>query len=202
MILQLFKNDGAVAPLCITGERLYIRPPQRSDWKQWVEVRDRNHDFLKPWSPQATLSNITRDGYFQRLATYQSDWRDDKAYVFFVFRYDSDQLIGGVAVNNIVRGAGQMATIGYWMDERETKQGFMTEALLLACQFSFRALKLHRLQAGTLPENDASQKVLKNCGFQEEGIARKYIKIAGVWRDHQIFSLLREEFISLAEPVA
>ena len=68
MILQLFKNDGAVAPLCITGERLYILPPQRSDWKQWVEVRDRNHDFLKPWIPQATLANITRRGQLQRLS--------------------------------------------------------------------------------------------------------------------------------------
>lgn len=197
MLLNFFRNERASLPLRLNGERIYIRAPERRDWQQWVEVRSRNRRFLKPWSPSSTLANLTREGYLKRLAMYRDDWDEDAGYAFFIFRQDNDALVGGITLNNIVRGAGQMATLGYWLDEAETRQGFMTEAALLACQFGFFALKLHRIQAGTLPENAASQKVLKNCGFREEGIARKYIRIANEWRDHQIFSLLSEEFISL-----
>lgn len=201
MLLSFFKNERKALPLRLNGDRIYIRAPERADWEAWVEVRNRNTKFLKPWSPASSLSNLTREGYNRRLAVYEDDWDADKGYAFFIFRQDTDELVGGITLNNIVRGAGQMATLGYWMDEEQTKQGFMTEAALLACQFGFSALKLHRIQAGTLPENTASQKVLKNCGFKAEGIAREYIRIADAWRDHQIFALLSNEFVSLGGSV-
>ncbi|MDI1228069.1 MAG: GNAT family protein [bacterium] len=201
MLLNFFKNDRAPRntrlPLRLMGERIHIRSPERDDWEDWVEVRNRNERFLKPWSPAAAFSNTTREGFNRRLANYHEEWDTDRGYAFFIYRNDTNALVGGVTLNNIVRGAGQMATMGYWLDEGETRQGFMTEAALLACQFGFSALKLHRIQAGTLPENVASQKVLRNCGFTQEGIARKYIQINKEWRDHQMFALLSEEFINL-----
>ncbi|HYD18377.1 MAG TPA: GNAT family protein [Patescibacteria group bacterium] len=197
MLLNLFKSERARLPLRLAGERIFMRPPERADWEDWVDVRSRNEKFLKPWSPTGALADITREGYNRRLAGYVEEWDSDRGYTFFIFRNDTNALVGGVTLNNIVRGAGQMANLGYWLDEEETRQGFMTEAVLLACQFGFCALKLHRIQAGTLPENVASQKVLLNCGFHAEGISRRYIRINGEWRDHQMFSLLSEEFISL-----
>jgi len=197
MVLSLFKSEQPPLPTRINGERIYIRAPEKADAAAWVAVRSRNAGFLKPWSPAAAMNNINRDGFLQRLPCYLDDWKDDIAYTFFIFRQDTDSLIGGVTLNNIVRGAGQMGTLGYWLDEAETRQGFMTEAVLLACQFAFMALRLHRVQAGTLPENVGSQKVLQNCGFVPEGLARKYIRIDGAWRDHQMFSLIADEFISL-----
>ncbi len=203
MLLKLFKNDQAVPPFqAIAGERVYIRPPEKRDGAEWIAVKTRNHAFLKPWSPTRAMANIDREGYLNRLATYQEDWKDDRAYAFFIFRDDTDELIGGLSLNNVVRGAAQSVTAGYWLDESHTRQGFMTEAVLLACQFAFRTIKLHRVEAGTLPENIASQRVLNNCGFMLEGYRRKYLKIAGEWRDHLIFSLLSDEFISLGGTVS
>jgi len=197
MVLNLFKSEQPPLPSRVNGERIYIRLPEKADAKSWVEVRSRNAGFLKPWSPAGAMANIDRDGFMKRLPCYVDDWKDDLAYTFFIFRQDSDALIGGITINNIVRGAGQMGTLGYWLDEAETRQGFMTEAVLLAAEFAFSCLRLHRLQAGTLPENMASQKVLMNSGFRPEGLARKYIRINGEWRDHQMFSLIVDEFISL-----
>ena len=197
MVLNLFKTAQPPVPQRLNGERIYMRAPEKGDAKAWVAVRSRNEAFLKPWSPNGAMVNITREGYMQRLPCYLEDWKDDIAYTFFIFRQDTDALIGGLTLNNIVRGAGQMATLGYWLDQAETKQGFMTEAVLLAAGFGFSALRLHRIQAGTLPENAASQKVLTNCGFKPEGLARKFIRIDGQWRDHQMYSLIADEFISL-----
>ena len=43
---------------------------------------------------------------------------------------------------------------------------------------------LHRLQAGTLLSNSASQAVLQRNGFERSGVARRYLLIAGRWQDH------------------
>lgn len=48
-------------------------------------------------------------------------------------------------------------------------------------------LGLHRIEAGTLPRNVASQRVLERNGFERFGLARRYLQIAGRWRDHVLF---------------
>ena len=53
---------------------------------------------------------------------------------------------------------------------------------------------LHRLEAACLPSNMASRRLLGKCGFREEGYARKYLCINGVWQDHVLFGQLAEEW--------
>jgi ribosomal-protein-alanine N-acetyltransferase len=212
MLLKLFRPETpavrrpAVSEAYLAGDRIFLRPPEKDDGAAWIALKNSNHEFLKPWSPAQAMININPAGYTNRLRCYREDWGNDRAYAFFIFlpsepgEKGPGELIGGLTLGNVVRGAAQAAVLGYWMDKDRTRQGYMTEAVLLACHFAFRGLKLHRVEAGTLPENAASQKVLNNCGFMLEGSRRKYLKIAGEWRDHLVFSLLSDEFISLGGP--
>jgi len=43
-----------------------------------------------------------------------------------------------------------------------------------------------------MPHNAASERVLFKLGFEKEGIARKYLKIAGKWEDHILTSKINE----------
>ena len=43
------------------------------------------------------------------------------------------------------------------------------------------------------PENLASQAVLRNVGFREEGLLRRYLDVDGAWRDHMLVGLTVEE---------
>lgn len=189
------KRGGIAAPRHkLEGESVYIRPPSKNDAADWAALRTRNRDFLEPWSPSSSLLNLTREGYVRRLEGYRRDWQQDTGYAFFIFLKKDDTLMGGVSLANIVRAAGQMADVGYWLGEAYGNRGYMTQAVELASGFAFETLHLHRLQAGTLPENAASQKVLMKCGFRFEGVARRYIRIAGAWRDHNVYGLLSEDF--------
>jgi ribosomal-protein-alanine N-acetyltransferase len=49
---------------------------------------------------------------------------------------------------------------------------------------------LHRLEAGTIPENVRSQAVLLRNGFEQFGYAPRYLSIAGRWQDHLLFQIL------------
>ena len=59
--------------------------------------------------------------------------------------------------------------------------------------FSFEELGLHRIDANIMPHNIASLGVVRRCGFVEEGLARKYLKINGVWEDHLHMVKLNED---------
>lgn len=63
----------------------------------------------------------------------------------------------------------------------------MTAAVNETSGLAADELHLHRIQAGTLVDNVASQTVLRKCGFIEFGLAPEYLLIAGRWQDHRVF---------------
>ncbi|MEQ8951827.1 GNAT family protein, partial [Parvibaculum sp.] len=72
-------------------------------------------------------------------------------------------------------------------------RGYVTAAVRALVPYVFEELRLHRLQAACLPENERSRAVLRKCGFTEEGIARGYLRINGAWRDHVVYAILRDD---------
>ena len=69
----------------------------------------------------------------------------------------------------------------------------MTAALECLLPFAFDRLGLHRVEAACLPHNKASRRLLEKMGFQEEGLARRYLRINGSWQDHVVYALLRDD---------
>lgn len=175
------------------GERLYLRPPRRRDWRQWAELRALSRDFLTPWEPTWASDALSRASYRRRLQRYAEEWERDEGYAFFLFRKDDDQLLGGITLGNVRRGVAQCCSFGYWMGVPFAGQGYMTEAVRLALRFAFGTLGLHRVEAACLVHNEPSRRVLEKTGFSREGLARGYLKIDGAWQDHLLFAILRED---------
>lgn len=191
MLAGLWKKQRPLLPPRLDGERIFLRLPEMRDAGAWCMAIQKNKDFLKPWSPASAIRHIHKKGFAARHALWRFDSRTGVAHVFFIFDRDTQNLIGGITLGNIIRGAGQMATLGYWMDREMNGKGYMTEAVGVVSRFAFDTLGLHRLQAGCLLDNIASHRVLLKNGFAAEGIAKGYIKIDGQWQDHLIFAKLK-----------
>jgi ribosomal-protein-alanine N-acetyltransferase len=177
-------------PYRLTGDRVFLRAPERGDYEQWASLRAASRDFLSPWEPSWPPDALSRSGFRSRIARYGEDWRTDQAYNFFIFTRD-ETLIGGVGLSNIRRGVSETASLGYWVGEAFARQRYMTSALPLVVEFAFERLGLHRLEAACLPSNIPSRSLLARAGFQQEGYAREYLCIAGKWQDHLLFAILR-----------
>jgi ribosomal-protein-alanine N-acetyltransferase len=109
--------------------------------------------------------------------------------MFFVFDRKAEELTGGCQLSNIRQGVAQSAaSLGYWMGLPYAGRGLMKEAVRALIPFATRILHLHRIEAATMPSNEASIRVLEASGFVREGYARQYLKIAGVWQDHLLFA--------------
>jgi len=185
---------GEAHTTTLAGDRVYLRPPRGADYEHWADVRSRSRAFLAPWEPTWPDDALTRAAYRRRLAAYGVDWRKDAGYNFFVFGRGDDALLGGIGLANVRRGVVQSASLGYWMGVAHAGQGYMTEGLGAVLAFSYQRLHLHRLEAACLPSNMASRRLLAKCGFREEGYARKYLCINGIWQDHVLFGQLAEEW--------
>ena len=179
--------------LRLEGAAVRLRPHRASDFPRWADLRETSRNFLQPWEPSWPEDDLTRGAYRRRLAAYAEDMDRGVAYPFLVFRRGDDALVGGITLSNIRRGVAQMGSIGYWIGQPFTRRGYTVDAVRAVTGFCFGRLRLHRVEAACIPTNAASQGVLLKAGFQQEGLARDYLRIDGVWRYHLLFGLVSKD---------
>ena len=174
----------------IESGAILLRPPRMADYESWVRLRRESRGFLTPWEPTWPADDLTRSAYRCRVKRYVRDIREDAGYAFFLFTTSNGHLAGGLTLSNVRRGAAQTASLGYWIGLPFARHGLMTAAVRAVLPFGFESLKLHRIEAACLASNEPSLRLLRKTGFTEEGFARGYLKIDGVWRDHVLFAML------------
>jgi len=176
--------------LRLDGDLVRLRPHRSSDFAEWERLRAGSRQFLQPWEPTWPVDDLTRAAWRRRLAAYSQDLERGVAFPFLVFRQSDEAMVGGITVSNVRRGVAQMAQIGYWVGEPFSRRGYTLAAVRTVTRFCFERLRLHRVEAACIPTNEASRGVLLKAGFRQEGLARAYLRINGIWRDHLLFGLI------------
>jgi ribosomal-protein-alanine N-acetyltransferase len=177
----------------LSGRGLRLRLPSMNDYEEWVRLREQSRAFLSPWEPVWQQDDLTRSAFRQRVKRYGRDLRSDTGYAYFVFSGQSGRLVGGLTLSNVRRGVAQTASLGYWIGAQYARRGYMSAAVAVVVGYAFDQLRLHRIEAACLPTNEPSIRLLRRCGFAEEGYARRYLKIAGSWQDHLLFAILEND---------
>ena len=162
-----------------------IRRFEPGDVDELARVRLANRAFLEPFEPPRPESFFTPAG--------QAAWLASGDGLRLAILDDDGAIAGAISLSHIVRGPLQSAVVGYWVDESRNGRGLAGRALAETVELAFGELELHRLEAATLLENDASQRVLRRNAFTEIGVARKHLLIGGVWRDHLLFERLADD---------
>jgi ribosomal-protein-alanine N-acetyltransferase len=176
--------------LRLEGDGVRLRPHRAGDFAEWAELRARSREFLQPWEPVWPKDDLTRAAFRRRLSAYAHDLERGLAYPFLVFRQEDGALAGGITLSNVRRGVAQMGTVGYWIGQPYARRGHTVAAVNAVTRFAFQRLGLHRVEAACIPTNEASRGVLAKAGFRQEGMARAYLRINGIWRDHLLFGLV------------
>ncbi|XP_031497806.1 uncharacterized protein LOC116262482 [Nymphaea colorata] len=106
--------------------------------------------------------------------------------------------IGSISVSIAAGGAERCrGEIGYVLSPGYWGKGITTSVVRSVAPAAFRELPgLERIQGLVASENIASQRVLEKCGFQKEGLLRKYMFLKGRVRDIVVFSILREDVLA------
>ncbi|MDB5538733.1 MAG: family acetyltransferase [Devosia sp.] len=193
MMLTWFARDETPV---LMGQRVMLRAARTSDYTAWRDLRRASREFLRPYEPRWTDSDLSQRVFAARLKRGRDEAKAGTDYSFFIFTRSSEELVGGITLSNVRRRAAQFVNLGYWMGHAFAGKGYMTEAVGLVVPFCFETLGLHRIHAAFLPDNQASRRVLEKNGFREEGYAENYLQIDGRWADHVLFGLTRERYDS------
>ena len=174
-------------------ERMTLRPPVHADFRAWAALRQESADFLTRWEPTWAADHLTRKSFTNRVYWAQRSIANGTAVPLFLIRRSDESVLGAITLDHIRRGPSQAATIGYWVGEGHARQGYMREAIDAVVHYAFTTLGLSRIEAGCLPENTPSRRLLETCGFKYEGVAQSYLQIDGRWRNHVLYANLRHD---------
>lgn len=177
----------------IETERMSLRQPVMSDFRDWAHLRRTSADFLTEWEPTWAHDHLSRKGFTNRVYWAQRSISGGTAVPLFLIRRQDDRLLGAITLDNIRRGPSQSGTLGYWIGENHARQGYMREAISAMVHYAYVRLDLSRIEAACLPSNAASRGLLEKCGFKYEGVAQSYLQIDGRWRTHVLYAALRHD---------
>jgi ribosomal-protein-alanine N-acetyltransferase len=167
------QNDPAIE----MRPHLFVRPPTASDAAGFLRAVRRSRSLHRSWvTPPSNPSAY--QAYLERLSTGTHEG-------FLVVDRATQQFVGVININNLIRGAFQGGFLGYYAFADFARQGLMRDGMQLVLHRAFTRLKLHRLEANVQPRNRAPIALVRSCGFVCEGYSWRYLKIAGRWCDHE-----------------
>jgi len=179
------------------GRRLLLRPLGSADFEQWQELRRRSAEWLGRWEPSApagqSMATDSRAAFGARCSARDREWQLGAGYGFGIFV--GDTLAGEINLSAVQRGPFQNAYVGYWIDRLHAGNGYVPEAFVVVARYAFEDLGLHRLQVAVIPRNQSSRRVAEKLGLRDEGIARRYLQINGIWEDHVRYAITVEEWV-------
>lgn len=165
--------------------QVIIAPVRQSDADELIAANIASSIHHVPWA-HPFLDKAGFDAWFGQTMTGPN--------IGLVARDpDSGGIVGVVNISQMVWGVFRSAFLGYHGMVGFAGRGFMTEAVRLAVAHAFDAIGLHRVEANIQPGNHSSIALVKRLGFRKEGFSPKYLKIGGVWCDHERWALLSDD---------
>jgi ribosomal-protein-alanine N-acetyltransferase len=162
-----------------------LRPIELTDAPALLAVSLRNLERFRTSSPRQPDSYWTLEGQRERVEKAVARNNTGEALICVIAR--ADAIVGMVNLSTIVRGPFCNTSIGYWIDGPQEGRGIMTAAVAAACTIAEHDLGLHRIDASTVPDNVASQRVLVKNGFEQYGRARDFLFLDGAWQEAVLF---------------
>jgi ribosomal-protein-alanine N-acetyltransferase len=161
-----------------------LRPVIRSDAAELIQANIASREHHAPWVQPFTDLDGFENWFGQSLTGPNRS---------VIARHAATgEIVGVVNLSQIVWGVFRSAYVGYYGMIGYSRRGLMTETLRLAAAYAFDALGLHRLEANIQPGNLASLALVQRAGFRKEGFSPRYLRIGGVWCDHERWALLAD----------
>jgi len=126
---------------------------------------------------------------------YLEDISHDRSRIdFLIFSKESNKIIGEVVINDIDRN-NRSSNIRIAINKTEDfSKGYGSEAMILALNYGFGMLNLHRIELDAFAFNKRALHVYEKIGFKSEGIRRDACFFYNKYYDMVAMSILEEEF--------
>ena len=171
----------------LESDRLILRRIRKDDALEIFNGFINQEEFLY----YANKKKRTLEEEIRSLENIDDKYLKLDYYNWVITLKDSGAIIG--SINLRVEEINETVEFNYVIDNRYTKKGYMTEALLLVKDFCLNEINVNRFQGGCCIENIASKRVMEKCGMFHEGILRNYIILEDGYHDMHMFSIINKK---------
>jgi RimJ/RimL family protein N-acetyltransferase len=179
----------------IRGERVYLRPAERTDLDAFVRWFS-DADTTRYLAIRAPFSRAMEEKWFEGMLEEQGK----RSYHFVICLLADDQPIGTAGFHHVNQEDGH-ASFGISIGEKaEWSKGYGTDALRAICDFGFGQLRLERIELDVYEPNKRAQRSYEKAGFVTEGTMRHAHFSDGRHHDVLRMALLRGEWEAQARP--
>lgn len=143
-------------------------------------------NFLTTTSQIFSKSNVA--SFLENIVT-------DKNRIDFIIREkESNKIVGEIVINDVDRQYRSASIRAAIYKREDFGNGYGSEALILALNYGFGMMNLHRVELEVLTINKRAIHVYERIGFKREGVKRD-----GCYYNHQYYdlvtmSILEDEF--------
>ena len=152
---------------------------------------DKNRESLRKWLPfvEQTKKVSDTENFIKSILSEPKTSRDEVYSIWYKGEFAG--LIGYKDTDRI----NCKTELGYWMIEKFRGKGIMTKTVSKLIDFAFRNLGMNRVQIKVAVGNIASSAIPKRLNFQFEGIERDGEKHFNTFRNLEVYSFLKKDWI-------
>lgn len=173
----------------LKGDLIYLKKldPEYAD-EYWANMNNCSIESMVFTGTQQIFSKSDTDAYLQSICS------DRNRIDFLIFSKQSNKAVGEVVINDIYRN-NRSANIRIAINRKEDfSKGYGSEAIILALNYGFGMLNLHRIELEAFPFNERAIHVYEKIGFKREGIRRDGWFYNHKYYDMITMSILEDEF--------
>lgn len=170
--------------------RFILREAKLSDIDNIINYYKRNQTRLDPYGPARPAHFYHYDSWKLNIFRYRHESVQTLGLHLFLFEKNNKEVIGKVSLSQILKHIRMSASLGYHIDTNFEGQGITSEAVKIITAYAFKNFRLQSIEAGFLPNNLKSERVLLKCGFKKCGLFPEYLLLNGKWEDHLVYQLL------------
>lgn len=184
----------AAAPsLCLRTRQLQLRRFTPDD--RPFAIEQENDRAVMRWIRDEQPDAAVR----ARADTMAAPWqgRDGEWLALTVVALDIGRPVG-LAVCRTTVAEHETMEIGYRLASSVHRRGYAFELCTALCAFLFDVVRVRKLIALCVADNEPSWRLLEKLGMQREAHLREYSRLGGAWRDELVYGLLARAWRSSA----
>ena len=155
---------------------------QEADTEMLYKFELDNRNFFESMVPPRGDDYYDSNNFNAIIKELVKEQENGLIYMYLI-KDSMNSILGRVNLVSIVRGSFNKAELGYRIGKGYNGKGYATKAVSLVMEEALNIHRLHRIEAGTSPDNIGSQIVLIKNGFQFSGRYNQYIYQGGKWQD-------------------
>ena len=185
-------------PCILAGDGITLSLFRTDDVEELNRIINENRDYLAGWL-NVIGNPSTRNEVHQFIRNNQNNCRDAlsenyRSHPGFELAIRMEGEVVGMIGYQGIHWLNRLTALGYWVVPAHQGKGIVTKSCSALVNYTYRKLKLNRIEIQCAEDNPASMGVPERLGFHHEALLAEVEKRGEDFVSHHLYRMLRRDW--------